>query len=233
MAAWRDNLDQWVGALSEAMRRDGARAGPRLEIEDPLTKDAWAEIERAMGRLPRSLRHFATTQASRLAFFWELDDAQRPRGLGHYGELWGRFAFDARDLVRLDEYRQELLENWSGAVDPDDDFDPDMETDDDELVRFWHRSVLLQFTDNGDAIVFDRGDARHEPAVVYWDHESGNKGMGADFTDFVERYTYLGCPGPEEWQWDAFVRGRPPRLDPLCANARRWRKHFGLSTPAR
>jgi len=55
--------------------------------------------------------------------------------------------------------------------------------------------------------------------------------LGADLIDFLRRWTPLGCPGPEDWQWLPFTSKGTTMLDPDGEAARAWRETLGLELP--
>ncbi len=69
------------------------------------------------------------------------------------------------------------------------------------------------------------------PFVAYMAHEldymHGYK-LGYDFTDFMDRRSLLGCPGPEHVQFLSFFDNYAGGIDPEGENARLWRSWFGL-----
>jgi hypothetical protein len=78
----------------------------------------------------------------------------------------------------------------------------------------WHDKLAVIAVGNGDYIGIDLADARHGE-VVYLSHDYGEGHgyvLGADFTDFLRRWTPLGCPGPEDWQWLPFTSGKTSML---------------------
>jgi hypothetical protein len=70
--------------------------------------------------------------------------------------------------------------------------------------------------------------------VTYLSHDGDEfhgRHLGQDFIDFVDRWSLLGCPGNESWQLEPFVAVPGGGIDPTCANAREWRRWFGLRLP--
>jgi hypothetical protein len=87
---------------------------------------------------------------------------------------------------------------------------------------------------NGDYLGIDLS-AGHHGEVVYLSHDDGDGHgyvLGADILDFLRRWTMLGCPGPEDWQWLPFTPSETSMLEPNGAAARKWRKLLGLEAPA-
>jgi hypothetical protein len=103
----------------------------------------------------------------------------------------------------------------AGLPDPDDPYD-----------RVWHGKYPLLRVPNGDLVAVDA-----DGQVVYLSHDDGEGHgyvLGQDVFDFLERWTALGCPGPEDWQWLPFTSGSDQGLDPEGENGRSWRAWFGI-----
>ncbi len=104
--------------------------------------------------------------------------------------------------------------------DPEDPYD-----------RIWHGKLSFQDVPNGDQLTLDLGGGS-DPSVVYLSHEgdvSLGMRLGRDFIDFVDRWSLLGCVGPEDWQLENFV-APTGGLDPDSENGRLWRRWFGLES---
>ncbi len=83
---------------------------------------------------------------------------------------------------------------------------------------------------NGDYLAIDL--ASPEAPIVYLSHDGDdtyNLPLGANFADFIDRWTLLGCPGSEGWQMTPFLNPPEPFLNPLGDNANLWRQIFGLA----
>lgn len=62
--------------------------------------------------------------------------------------------------------------------------------------------------------------------VVYLSHEGGEghgRVLGHSMLDFIDRWTLLGCVGPEEWLMLPFLHREAPYLDPVGESAQQWR----------
>src|SRR5262249_9542796 len=104
----------------------------------------------------------------------------------------------------------------------------------DEYDRVWHNKLAFLEVGNGDMLALDL--SLPSVPVVYMSHDDGEGHgyrLGADFTDFITRWTLLGCPGAEDWQMLPFISSPTSLLAPDCENARLWRSIFGLPTDFR
>jgi hypothetical protein len=104
------------------------------------------------------------------------------------------------------------------------------ERPEDGVHTHWEETFGVMEIRNGDMIGVDlRG--RSECPVVYLDHEimTGPAWrLGNNYIDFIDRWTRLGCPGPEGWQMIRFLPSAVTGLEPDGENARKWRDWFGL-----
>jgi len=83
---------------------------------------------------------------------------------------------------------------------------------------------------NGDIIALHL-DGDGSAPVAYLSHDDGEghgRVLGWSVLDFLDRWTLLGCPGPEDWQMLPFMHPDAPYLDPEGENARAWRAWMGL-----
>jgi hypothetical protein len=68
--------------------------------------------------------------------------------------------------------------------------------------------------------------------VIYLSHDDGQGHgfvLGHDFVDFVDRWSRLGCPGPEDREWLQFCRSPKGGLEPDGDTGRAWHETFGLT----
>ena len=99
----------------------------------------------------------------------------------------------------------------------------------DSYDAVWHDVLGFHEVANGDLLAFDLTIPSHP--VVYLSHDDGDGHgyqLGANFADFIDRLTRLGCIGSEDWQMMPFLASPTSLLGPDCENARLWRDIFGL-----
>jgi hypothetical protein len=95
----------------------------------------------------------------------------------------------------------------------------------------WHDKFPVMEVPNGDMIAIDQRSHGDE-SVVYLSHDDGQGHgfvLGRDFVDFIDRWTKLGCPGPEDWEWLRFCSSPKSGLEPEGDLGTAWREWFGLT----
>jgi len=96
----------------------------------------------------------------------------------------------------------------------------------------WHDKLAFAEVGNGDLLAFDTAVSDDGP-IVYLSHDDGDghgKRMADNFVDLMERWSPLGCPGSEDWQWIPFCDTSSGLIDPNGPNADRWRQWLGIPT---
>ncbi|MCI0340660.1 MAG: SMI1/KNR4 family protein [Planctomycetales bacterium] len=212
MARWQDRWE----AVCDAVVRLGGEA-ERLEPEPPARPKGVEKVERKLGRkLPDSFRRVLLDSSRLVSGSWRVpEEIALPEDLRGIG--WGECRWGLENLTLLEEHRLESIKQvYPNPKDPVD--------------VVYHQALLWLDIANGDDLGFALGAAADAP-VVYLDHEGGkNHGrvLGENFADFMERWTRLGCPGPEWWAWERFLSADGRLLDPDSPIARRWRDVLGI-----
>lgn len=207
-------IKRWRTTL-QAVSRLGGRADP-LVVEPPATLADVEALEEQLGTsLPAALRDVLLTFSRKVDFRWFLpedfllSDEFREifRGDCHWSIEW------------LEDFNQEK-NKWINEVfpNPSDPYD-----------AVWHNSLGFHAVGNGDYLAINmRAD---EPqSVVYLSHDDGEghgHKLGADFQDFLLRWSRLGCVGAEDWQWLPF-ESPGGYLDPDSDAAKSFRSLLGL-----
>ncbi len=212
--AWQAKLatEQWTGKNMRPVT---------VDIAPPATLADIATVEARLGMpLPASLVRVLTLFSARVSVVWQLpDDANPPEP---YDEIFsGECNWDIAALPALyTEDYQSWLDNCFSN--PDDPYD-----------AVWHNKFPIMHVPNGDMIAIDL--AVPGQPVVYLSHDDGEGHgyrLGNDFEDFIDRFSLLGCPGAEDWQWICFTDGSESGLQAYGAVADGWRAWFGLELPA-
>ncbi len=215
MVTWDEIIDLWREALLNNKRLGGQ--SEELIVEPPASESEIRAVEDAVGTLfPDQFRETLNLFSRRVELDWYLPDGfVLPNELK--GIFSGNLSWSLANLAELERDRKEavkvLYPNPNNAYD-----------------AVWHRKLVFQTVANGDRLALDLGRESYG-AVVYLGH-ADNPGHGyviaANFEEFVERWSLLGCPGGEDWQWLPFTSGRTSGILPECANAKLWRKVIGF-----
>ena len=214
------NFDRWVTRWKAAMAACERKGGdsPPLIVEPPADEKEIRAVERRLGfPIPSSFRKVLETFARRVECYWYLTDGVRPPGSLKYATSC-QCGWSLEWLVEFEEGRKGWVE--SCLPNPNGRYD-----------RVWHNKFSFMAVANGDHVAIDRARKNSSP-VAYLSHDDGEGHgfkLGSDFIDFMDRWTCLGCPGPEDWRWVPFTADSKSYLDPACPMARRWLKWFGLS----
>ena len=230
MQDWNRLVDTWNATLNAVKRVGGyttlkaARAAGithskawGITIDGPASAAdvEWMETFLGVG-LPPALRRFFLEYARSVDFRWQLPDgfpvAQRFEGI-----FCGGFSLSLAALQGHEPSRREWV---TGCFpDPSNAYD-----------AVWYQKLAVIPIMNGDYIGIDLRP-EHHGEVVYMSHDDGDGHgyvLGADIIDFLRRWTPLGCPGPEDWQWLPFTSGKASMLEPDGEAAREWRRTLGL-----
>lgn len=212
---WDNWPTYWEAGLS-ACSALGGHVG-ELKIAPPATESSVRELESRLGqRLPESLRRVLLQFSSAIEYRWYLPEAVIPPA--PFSEIFGGTClWDLNMLVSLEEERK----NWVAACFPNISNSYD---------AVWHNKLAFTEVGNGDLLALDLSSSSAMP-VIYLSHDDG-EGHGYkladDFDDFINRWSLLGCPGPEDWQMWPFISSPDSGLEPHNESAQQWRKWFGL-----
>lgn len=218
-ATGSSRLDAWVRSIDSVGKAALARGGEyeTIAIDPPLSERELVAIEADLGRpIPQSLRELARNYSAGFRVNWSIDSSERlPEFLSESASCLVEFS--VADLPNLDERRK----RWVESVFPDAS---------DEHAAPWHHAMPFIHSPNGDLIAFDLRIGGNDPPVSYLNHEghypqSGHgRQLGTNFGDFMDRWSRLGCIGPESWTWIPFCTTPDGPLDPDSEAARTWRR---------
>jgi hypothetical protein len=209
---------RWDAAVRACERLGGVGD---VTLGPTLRPDELAGIEHELGVvIPVSLATLFTGIAANVDMWWQLPEACTPPP--PFGQLaWGRCAWDARRLPELERTRRSWLDQV--FTDPEDDY-----------ARVWRNKLAILDVPNGDLIAVDLAGTDSAP-VVYLSHDDGQghgRVLGHSVLDFIDRWTLLGCVGPEDWLMMPFLRSDKPYLDAVGDSAQSWRGWFRLDVLA-
>jgi cell wall assembly regulator SMI1 len=208
-------VERWQAALA-ACQRLGGEVQP-LQIEEPATVAEVHAVERKIGReLPTSLRQVLLEFSAGVRFRWSLPH-RRNAPVPPEGPAWGGCGWDLFSLPSVEKVRDGWVKLcFADPLNPQH--------------AVWHHKLPFQAVANGDLLALDLRPGT-EAAVVYLSHEGDQEHgylLGSDFADFLDRWSELGCPGPEAWLLAPFLAGPCALLDPRGPNAIRWKESFGM-----
>lgn len=208
--------DRWRAALAASrahgQRDDTAWGAGRVVVGPPASIEEIVAIEEASGTpMPHGVRRLFLAARS-VEAVWHFADAIEPPH--EFREIFAGECMWSLDRVvdEVEDYQQ-----WVAEAFPDSD---------DPYCAVWHGKYPLLHVANDDRIALDP-DGR----IVYLSHDDGEGHgyvLGQDPFDFLDAWTRLGCPGPEDWQWLPFVAAGGKGLDPDSEPGIAWRAWFGI-----
>jgi hypothetical protein len=216
MKEWVSWEKRWRTVLKAIEELDGD-VEP-LEILERATNEQIVTVEQKLGmELPECLKTVLMNFSAGVNFTWYLpDDLELPMGME--GISSGTCSWDIDKLVEIEEDRKSWIENC-------------FSNEKDHYDQLWHNKLAFMEVANGDLIAFDLKDYPKKAPVVYLSHDDGEGHgciLGNDFIDFIDKWTLLGCVGPEDWQMTPFIDSPETGLDPDGQNARVWREILGV-----
>lgn len=203
-------------AVLNAVVRIGGKTFP-LRVDPPAAPDKVFAVEQQLGTpLPSALRDAFLTFSSHVECIWFLpEERQRPND---FWEVFGGYCFWALEwMIDLETERR----GWIDTCFPDRANPYD---------AVWHDKLVFQSVGNGDCLALDiAAGAKQE--VVYLSHDDGEGHglrLGANFQDFLLRWSGLGFAGAEDWQLMPFMP-RGGYLDPDCDTAQKFKAYLTSS----
>jgi hypothetical protein len=211
-------VERWQKAI-EAAKRHGAGEFHRLEIDGPATMEEVSEVECAIERpLPEAFRRTLLEFSRRVDFFWALAHHVRPpEPLS--GVFCGGCSWDIGQLAGMYEIARWLVSNAYVEDTPEE--------------RLWQDKIPFHAILNGDFIAIDASSSESQ-SIVYLSHElcfSHGYVLGADFIDFMDRWSAIGCPDDDIWP--GFVSEKGGYIDFDHPNTALWCDWFGIPVPIR
>jgi hypothetical protein len=212
---WSRWEQRWRLALAACERLGGDPW--ELTIGIPAREHEVVSVEEELHvRLPSSFRQVLTLFSAQVSFRWFLSDSI---GLpAAFREIFsGDCKWSLPQLAKLEARRKVWVQTC--FPNPADEYD-----------KVWHGKLVFSEVPNGDLLALDL--VLPSAPVVYLSHDHGEGHgyqLGANFSDFVNRCTLLGCPGAEFCQMLPFVGSPTALLDPYGSKADSWRSTFGLS----
>jgi cell wall assembly regulator SMI1 len=187
-------------------------------LNPPASLQVVEEVEAELGYpLPVEIKEALLAISGHIDFGWFL-----PKGFSLPPTLRGIFCGDLHwDIAGIAKLNQDK-DGWITNVFPNVE---------DPYDKVWHNKFVFQEVGNGDYLSIDRNPDKYEK-VVYLSHDDGEGHgyvMAPSFSVLLEKWSALGCPGAEDWQWLPFCADAISGIDPDCSNALLWKKTIGIN----
>lgn len=208
--------DRWRAALAASQAHgqddDTAWGAGRVVVGTPASAEEISAVEEMSGlAMPQGVRRLFLAARSVEAVWHFADDVEPPH---EFREI---FAGDCtwsldRVVAEIEDYKE-----WVAVAFP---------VADDPYSAVWHGKYPLLHVANDDRIALD-----DEGRIVYLSHDDGEGHgyvLGRDVFDFLDAWTQLGSPGPEDWQWLPFVAAGGEGLDSDAEPGVAWRAWLGI-----
>src|SRR5687767_2622669 len=212
---WRKWIDRWNAAIEACKRLDGETED--IVLVEPASREDLIRVEGVIGHgIPESFSSVLTSFASRVEVTWSLpEDAEPPVPLEEI--FSGICSWDLARLGEINLKHQDIVRR-------------SFHDTDDPSQKLWHNKLIFQKVENGDRLALDLSVEGQSPVIYLSPFRGRGNGykLGENFEDFIERWTLVGCPGPEIWQMLPFIPSPTSGIDPDSRNAKLWRTWFGL-----
>lgn len=175
--------------------------------------------EAEMGfRIPEGFRTVLKEYAKSIDVFWRFDESietKLPEPFKNKVSS-GWCHWDLNELIEINRSKNELVQYCFIDLDVPGS---------DKLLN----TLAFLAVGNGDYLLIDMNKPG-EP-VIYLSHEMdkmhGCK-LGNSFVDFVEKWTLIGCVGPEDWQFEPFIKAKCVGIEADSPTAMRFREFAGF-----
>ena len=220
--------DTWVRNwhwITDGLAAKGA------DVRRPKVAPPVGDREQVMDRLqsvwvPPDFVEVLASYSAKVTLYWRLytddaDVAEDDLPPAAYEEVSGSDADALWDVGKISRLKRDF-DRWVASAFPDVS---------DPWQRSWHNKVPFLEAPNGDLLAFDLSGGTAQCPVVYLSHEGDTdvhgRRLGLDFTDFMTRWSNLGCPGPEFWTLEPFYDRRERRLRDSGPAVDRWKAWVG------
>lgn len=201
--SWKKKWD-WISQI--ATRREWEHDG--VIISPPISLIQMNDLENELNiTFPKDFKEVLTHFSSGVDIRWYFENEEPEKELND-------IYFGGEDLWRFEELK-DTYENYIGwkevFTEIEDDFD-----------KQWQNKVPFKSMRNGDVLAFDSLTNN----VIYLSHdghELHGKKLANNFTDFISRWSELGCPGPECWILDHFYDYEKNEIDLNSNQSLKWK----------
>jgi hypothetical protein len=227
-AVSRQLWNTWVGNwrwVTDALAAKGASVR-RPKIAPPVRGPD--EVDDKLGGVwvPPDFADVLARYSAKVTLSWHLftddaDVAEEDLPPAEYEEVSMSEAdalWDAGTVSRL----KRDLDRWVASAFPDVS---------DPWQRSWHNKVPFLEVSTGDLLAFDLSGGTARCPVVYLSHDGDTdvhgRRLGLDFTDFMTRWSNLGCPGPDFYLLEPLYDHRRRLLRDSGPAVDRWKAWVG------
>lgn len=213
---WDNWTARWETAIGACNRLGGETEN--LLVLEPANDNAVNLVQRELGfNIPDSFRSVLLGFAGQVELYWSLpEDAKPPNELRQI--FTGNCSWNLSALAEMNTKHEEIVQLYfSDITDP--------------AQKLWHNKFVFLQVQDGARLVIDLDTSGTQP-VVYLDPFRGQGNgypLGESFADFIDRWSLLGCPGPEIVQMLPFTSSTRSGLDPYGISAQTWRSWFGIT----
>lgn len=209
---WAARWEQTISAVQKVVKTESWR----LQINPPVTLSEIKTVEDSLGfKLPESFKEVLCNFSANVDFYWFLREFSFPPPLDFISHGICSWAVD--DLVSLEEDRLQWLS---------------LSTGDDSPYEIIKDKMCFLTVGNGDKLAIDlkkNSDGQVVYLACHFDDEQGHGYLlGENFIDFIDRWTQIGCIGPEIWETIEFINGPTGYINPAGEKAIEWRKLLGI-----
>jgi hypothetical protein len=199
---------------------DEPQVAPRADVVGPpaSAREVATAEQRLGAAFPASVREVLAKLSCDVKVAWTFNDWTKselrkvPFNIGS-----GELIFSTAGLVGMQKKKDRFVAQAF----------PDARKKD---ARPWHGVFAVIAVGNGDYLAVDQKKGQADGPVVYLSHDGAAEHgaiLGSSFGDFLERWTRLGCVGPESWTLKPFLKRSG--LDAEGPNAVKWRSWLGLT----
>jgi hypothetical protein len=190
----------------------------KFNIGEKASEEEIQSIENKLGvRLPEAFRHVLKEYAKSVDVLWQFDDSANDKMPGPFKNKVssGCFYWDLGQLPDINQSKNELVQACF------------IETNVPEAHKLLNTLAFLGVP-NGDYLLIDMNTAG--APVTYLSHEMDTMHgciLGDNFADFIEKWIGIGCVGPEDWQFEPFMKDALLGIDENGSNAVEFREFVG------
>lgn len=190
-------------------------------IGEKAEEEEIQKVEAEMGfGLPGEFREVLKGYAKSIDISWSFDESTEDKIPEPFKDKVssGWCCWDLNQLKDINHYKNELVQTCFIELDV-----PGAE----QLLN----TFAFLTVPNGDYLLIDMNSP--DAPVTYLSHEMDKMHgyrLGNSFIDFIEKWTLIGCVGPEDWQLEPFIKDASAGIDADSSIAARFREFVGFDS---